>query len=141
MTQTTSPNEQHPRVGLGVIILKNEKVLLGYRTTKNGQGTWSPPGGHLEFNEELDECARRETMEECGVKIKNVRHGPYINGTNNPEGKHYLTVYILADWDSGEPQITEPDKHPEWHWFDWDAMPSPLFHPFQLLVDTGFRPK
>ena len=34
-----------------------------------GLGTWHPKGGHLEFNEMLDGCAKREVMEEIGLDV------------------------------------------------------------------------
>jgi len=40
-----------PRVGLGVLIIKDGKVLLGRRKGAHGEGTWAPPGGHLECGE------------------------------------------------------------------------------------------
>src|SRR3989339_718967 len=59
-----------PKVGVAVIIIKNGKVLMHKRKNSHGDGTWSLPGGHLEFNESLEECAQRETFEETGMKIK-----------------------------------------------------------------------
>jgi 8-oxo-dGTP diphosphatase len=61
---------ERPRVGIGVIILKNGRVLLGKRKSSHGTGTWHFPGGHLEFGESLEDCSRREVLEETGMKIK-----------------------------------------------------------------------
>ncbi|MBU0929712.1 MAG: NUDIX domain-containing protein, partial [Nanoarchaeota archaeon] len=58
------------RVGVGVYIIKDNKILFGKRKGFHGSGTWCPPGGHLEFNESIEECAIREVMEETGIKIK-----------------------------------------------------------------------
>lgn len=43
-----------PRVGIGVFIFKNNKFLMGCRKGAHGEGTWSIPGGHLEFGESMD---------------------------------------------------------------------------------------
>ena len=64
--------DERPKVGVGVIIIKDGKVLLGKRKNAHGEGSWSFPGGHLEFNEELFDCAKREVLEETGIKIKNL---------------------------------------------------------------------
>jgi 8-oxo-dGTP diphosphatase len=140
MTRTTSPNIlPQPRVGVGV--LKEGTVLLGLRKGKHEDGTWGLPGGSLEYNEELEACAARETREEAGVEIINIRRGPFVNATRYAHGKHFLVVILLADWESGEPVVREPERFVEWRWVEWNKMPRPLFHPLQMLVNTGYRPK
>ena len=129
---------ERPKVGMGVIVVKDNKVLMGKRKSKHGQGTWCFPGGHLEFKEHFHECAARETLEETGVKIKNIR---FVKLTNDffPE-KHYITIYMLADHDEGDPKTLEPDKFECWDWFDWDNLPEPLFVSMQNLLKTGYHP-
>ena len=67
--------QRSPRVGVGVIVIKEVKVLLGKRKNSHGHGSWSFCGGHLEFGEGIEECARREAFEEAGISIKNLRLG------------------------------------------------------------------
>jgi len=130
----------YPRAAVTVIVMKGNQILIGQRKGKNSDNTWGLPGGKLEMFEELETCGERETMEECGVKIKNIRRGPYVNGMNYGAGKHYLTVILIADWDSEEPQLKEPDKFYEWRWCKWEEIPKPIFYPLKLLVETGYRP-
>lgn len=127
-----------PKVGLGVIIVKDGKVLLGKRKKSHGQGTWGFPGGHLEFGETFEECARRETLEEAGITIKNIRFVYTTNDVMAAENKHYITIYMRADYDSGEVQNLEPEKLEKWEWFAWSELPRPLFIPIENLLKSGF---
>lgn len=132
--------EKRPSVGFGVYILRNGKVLLGKRKNSHGEGAWCATGGHLEFGESFEEGAKRETLEEAGIKIKNIRVGGITNDIFEKEKKHYVTIALIADWDSGEATMMEPDKWDEWGWFEWDKLPDPLFLPFQNLIKQNFNP-
>ena len=132
--------EEQPKVGVGVFVIKDNKVLLGKRKNAHGEGTWCLPGGHLEFNEELEACARREVLEETGVTIKNIRFATITNDIFKKEGKHYITVFMRSEFDSGTVRLMEPDRCEKWEWFDWDKLPSPLFIPLQNLLKQKYSP-
>jgi 8-oxo-dGTP diphosphatase len=132
--------EKVPRVGLGVAIIRKRKVLFGKRKNSHGKGSWCFPGGHLEFGESWKDCACRETLEETGLKIKNVKFATVTNDFFKKEDKHYITIIMVADWVKGEAKILEPDKCEEWSWFDWDKLPEPLFVPQQNLKKQKFNP-
>ena len=59
-----------PRVGVGVFVVQQGKVLLGLRRGSHGSGTWGSPGGHLEHGEAILDCARREVLEETGLEVE-----------------------------------------------------------------------
>jgi 8-oxo-dGTP diphosphatase len=129
---------REPRVGVGVFVFRRGAFLMGRRLGAHGSGTWSVPGGHPEFGESFEETARREVEEETGVLITNVRFGAITNDIFVPEQKHYITVWMLSDHKSGEPTITEPDKYDSQGWYDFSCLPSPLFHPWQQLLNSEF---
>jgi 8-oxo-dGTP diphosphatase len=131
---------ERPKVGLGVIIIKDDKVLMGQRLNTHGSGSWSFPGGHLEFGESYEDCAHRETFEEAGIKIKNLSFVTATNDYMQSENKHYITVYILAEYASGDVTNKEPDKLSGWDWFTWDNFPNPLFLPIQNLLKLNYNP-
>ncbi|OGI25126.1 MAG: DNA mismatch repair protein MutT [Candidatus Moranbacteria bacterium RBG_13_45_13] len=128
------------RVGFGVYIIKGGKVLLGKRIGNHGKSFWSAPGGHLEYGESWEEGARRETLEEAGIKIKNIRFAGLTNDIHKSERKHYVTIAMLADYDSGEVKIMEPEKLERWEWFKWDKLPRLLFLPMRNLLKQKFNP-
>jgi 8-oxo-dGTP diphosphatase len=132
--------KKYPKVGVGVIIKRNNKVLLGKRKGEHGNGTWAPPGGHLEFNESFEDCAKREVLEETSLKIKNISFATVTNNFYKNENKHYVTIFMLCDWNGGEAKITEPDRCSEWKWCSWNNMPKPLFLALKNLLGQGYNP-
>jgi 8-oxo-dGTP diphosphatase len=129
-----------PRVGVGVILIRNGLVLLGERKGAHGFGTWAPPGGHLEFGETVEDCAKRETLEETGLVLESVSLGPFTNDIFVAERKHYVTLFVTSNCPFGEPKLREPDKCGEWKWFDWAHLPRPLFKSLESLLKMGFSP-
>jgi len=132
---------ERPTVGTGVFIRKNGKILLGKRKGSLGGGTWALPGGHLEMGETLEESVERETSEETGLEIQNIK---FITAQNNifndGEPRHFVTLLFAADWKSGEPRIMEPGKCEKWDWFSWGDFPEPLFIPTGDFIKTGINP-
>lgn len=107
----------------------------------HGAGSWSVPGGHLELGESFEDTAHREVKEETGLEISNVRFGAVTNDNFINEGKHYVTIWMLSDWQSGEEYITEPDKCLKQEWHTFDDLPLPLFLPWNQLLDSEFIEK
>lgn len=123
-----------PLVGIGVIIEKQDEILLGKRTGSHGENTWSFPGGHLEFGESFFDCAKREVFEETGLIVQDMKKGIYTNDIFEEENLHYITIYVHAKYMEGQPQRKEPHKCLEWKWFKKDNLPKNLFLPIKNLL-------
>jgi len=133
-------NNLKPGVGVGVMILKDNKVLLGQRHSDpekadselHGEGTWTMPGGKLDFHEGLKEAAVREVSEETGMKVKDIE---IISVSNEivPD-KHFVTIGFLCNDFEGELKVMEPDEIIEWQWFDLNNLPSKVFPPSAKIL-------
>ena len=124
-----------PKVGIGVMVLKDGKVLLGKRKGSHGEGQYAWPGGHLEYMESFEECAKREVMEETGIEIEGIRFLRLFN-LKAYAPKHYVDIGLMAFWKSGEPKIMEPEKCEGWGWYDMDHLPSPLFGTIEIYIEA-----
>ena len=123
-----------PRVGVGILIRRGEEVLLLRRRNVHGDGTWSTPGGHLDAGESPEECAVRETREETGIEIRNVRFLGITNDVFQAERRHYVTVWMEADYRSGTATVMAPHEMSDVRWFPARALPTNLFLSLQHLV-------
>ena len=97
---------EHPIASIAVCVLKEGKILLTKRANPPSQGLWSVPGGVIELGETIQEAAKRETYEECGIKIEvgavfNVENLIIPDERGNIQ-YHYIVTYLLAQHLSGE---------------------------------------
>ena len=126
--------ELRPKVGIGVYIVKDGKLLMTLRKSSHAYGTWCPPGGHLEGGESFLECCQREVKEEVGLDVGSFEMLGVVNNIFSKE-KHYVNVDFLAKNVTGEAINGEPDKIGEITWIDLDHLPSPLM----LSVENLFK--
>lgn len=126
--------EKRPNAVMGVMIFKDEKILIGKRknTASHGQGEYSFPGGHIEFGESFVDAIKRETLEESGVEIKNIKFLCIANISMYNK----VLVGVTADWDKEEPVTLKEENIGDWQWYDINNLPSPLFYPTGVLIDS-----
>ena len=118
------------RVGTSLLIVRNKRVLAGKRQGSHAANLYSFPGGHLDWNESWEDCVEREKNEECGegLKIqlrKFSEYRPEFFVTNDimPQyDKHYITIFMVADWVEGDPVNMEPHKCEGWDWYNFDEL-------------------
>ncbi|MDD4989272.1 MAG: NUDIX domain-containing protein [Candidatus Pacebacteria bacterium] len=128
-------SELKPKVGMGVIVFKDGKVLLGERKGHFGNGEYQFPGGHLEYMETFEDCAAREVREECGIEIKNIKFVS-VGTIKIYVPRHYVQIGMVAEWTSGEPKVMEPEKSGMWDWYYPDNLPKPLFEGSRIILEN-----
>ncbi|MBI1405980.1 MAG: NUDIX domain-containing protein [Caulobacter sp.] len=115
-----------PRLGVGVAIVRDGRLLLIRRLKPPEAGCWSLPGGKVDFLETVEAALRREAREELGVDL-----GPLsllcVTDQLHPDiPEHWVAPVYLAREFVGEPAIQEPDKHDGLEWYGLDDLPAPL---------------
>jgi ADP-ribose pyrophosphatase YjhB (NUDIX family) len=60
----------NPKLIVGVIPERRGRVLLMRRAIEPRYGAWTFPGGFMEIDETVEECAVREAEEEVGVEVR-----------------------------------------------------------------------
>jgi 8-oxo-dGTP diphosphatase len=135
--------KKYPRAGVGVMVVRDNKVLLGRRhddaekadSELHGEGTWTMPGGKLEWHKTFAQGATDELTEETSLIPKNLK---IISVTDEiiPD-KHFVTAGFLCTEFEGEPQVMEPDEIIKWEWFAFSELPKNIF-PASLKIIKNF---
>jgi len=128
-------NEYAVCVGIGVLVLWQGNVLLGERKGSHGRGQFATPGGHLEYLESFEHCARREVYEETNLTLKNIRFLRVCNLLTYAP-KHYVDIGFLAESEVATPVVKEPQKVVSWEWYELDKLLTPLFAGTEFLLDS-----
>lgn len=140
--------EKYIRAGCGVMVFNNEgKLLLGLRNSNpeladselREEGTWTMPGGNIEYGEDFEEAAKREALEEANIKLNNIEI--ICIQTDKNEYAHYISVGMKALSYEGIPMVMEPDQIVEWKWFDLNNLPKNIFSPSKKTIDCYLNNK
>jgi ADP-ribose pyrophosphatase YjhB (NUDIX family) len=124
-------------VGAAVLVINPKDELLMMRRTDNG--CWGVPGGMLEPGERLEDAARRETQEECGLEVGEMTLFGVFSGAElyycypNGDEVYNVCVVYLADEVGGEIHL-DPGEHSEMGYFAIHALPEPISPPIKTIL-------
>jgi ADP-ribose pyrophosphatase len=118
LSQSDNEYPDQPRVAVGAIVFKNNRVLLVRRAQAPSQNLWSIPGGRVEIGETLQEAAEREIFEETGITIaarEPVYTFDYIDRDKSGRTRfHYVIVDLKADYIQGKPKAGDDAAEARW---------------------------
>lgn len=132
-----------PRLGVGVMVLKEDKVLLGKRhddpekarSELSGEGSWTMPGGKVDFKETVENAAKRELFEETGIKAAKDDLKFFSVTDEIKEDVHFVTIgFIIRNFENN-PEVKEPEEITEWKWFELNNLPNPIYPPSAKILD------
>lgn len=119
------PGRNFPGLGAGLAILRDGKLLLYRRTRPPEAGHWNIVGGKIDHLEHSRDAACREAEEETGLSIGAVDFLCMSEQIFADERQHWVSlIYVTCDM-RGEPRVVEPEKLPEFGWFELDDLPQP----------------
>lgn len=125
------------------MILNNQgEVLLGKRNDDaqkassdlHGEGTWTMPGGKLEFHDTLIDGAIREVEEEIGVRLDKKELEVLNIQDNIVPDNHYVTVGFICRNFTEEPKVMEPEEITEWKWYNLNNLPERIYSPSAIMI-------
>jgi len=120
-------------VGVGGVIVQDNKVLLLLRAKAPEKGKWSIPGGTVEIFETVEEALLREIKEELGVEGRIIASLGVTDHILPKEGVHWIAPRFLIGL-HGEPMNREPDKHEAIQWWPLDDLPEKITQTTQKAI-------
>ena len=122
LPETAEDGEDQEQAGsVGVVVVHGNQVLCGIRMGDTGSGKICGPGGHVEDGETPRQAAIRETMEEFGIRPKNLT--PFGRGPMEADTGLAPQLFLCTEYD-GVPRCTDHE------------MECPMFIPIDTLLEN-----
>ncbi|MCK5067851.1 MAG: NUDIX hydrolase [Bacteroidales bacterium] len=128
-----------PSVTSDIAVLRLEaipEILLVQRKDQPFKDMWALPGGFMEMEESLEEAARRELMEETGIKAGElIRFDTYDKPGRDPRGRTITQVFVMI-WkeEMGTPEAGSDAANLKW--FGLTELPELAFDHAFILADV-----
>ncbi len=122
-----------PWVGIGIVVIKDETVLLCRRGKPPNLGTWTLPGGAQDLGETCEAAARRELLEETGLIAGELFFCAHVNVIrHDADGRvrfHYTILDFATRWAGGEPIAASDVSEVQW-------VPLDALEPYELWSEA-----
>lgn len=101
--------EKRPRVVVGAVVKKDNKLLLIKEKLEDEKEYWIVPGGGVRFGENLEEAVLRELKEEVGLELTNIKLIDFHQAIFTNFNYHTIIFFFLAET-KGLPKISKKEK-------------------------------
>ena len=122
-----------PFVGIGIVVIKDDHVLLCRRGKPPNVGSWTLPGGAQDLGETCEEAARRELMEETGLSVGDLHFCAHVDTIRRDgDGRvrfHYTILDFATRWESGDPFAGSDVSEVQW-------APLDALEPYELWSEA-----
>lgn len=134
-------NKKLPGISVDILVVKNNKILLGLLTDKwtyQGKQVYGVPGRDIRFGEKIGETVKRNIKEELNCNVTTYKI--ICVNANYALDNHYIGIGVIAEID-GEPKNLIPKDWQKWEWFDKNNIPDNLFPAPKNLIECYLKNK
>lgn len=122
----------------GLLIIKNNKILLGHPTRQKWYSTYTIPKGKIMEGEDKIDAAIRETKEEVGVSIdrKDVIPQEHLIEYRTKRGYLYKVLYYFVVYLNEYKEIVVDNREINWAGFlDKEESEKRIFWRFKEMLN------
>lgn len=125
-------------VDIAIFCNANNKinVLLIKRKNDPFKGQWAIPGGFVEEDENLEDAAKRELVEETGIKVKTIEQVKAFGAPGRDPRGRTISIAFLG-WIDCEDNPVAGDDAAEAKWFELDDLPEDLAFDHAKIIQTA----
>lgn len=132
---TNSKSDCDIEVVVGAVIVNTAGEIF-LATGHKWKGWFTIPGGHLEIDETIEQCAARELREETGliaqpsdIKVTTLA------STKSSGDQHHIQIGTQVKKYQGKPKVGEPEKCSDVNFWPLDALPTKIFQASGPLIE------
>ena len=117
-------------------LLKGSKVLLVRRAIEPFEGFWVLPGGHVEYNERVEDALQREMREELGLEVKIKKLiGVYSDPKRDPREHTVSIAFLVGSKSQRDIKLNFETK--EYNFFPLNNLPKKIgFDHRKIIADA-----
>ena len=128
---------EYPRPALtadvAILSLDRKEVVLIRRKNEPYKGCWALPGGFMDMNETIEQCAVRELKEETNIDADDLHLvGVFSKVDRDPRGRT-VTVAYYGFADKNSVQIKALDDAAEIAWYKINDLPPLAFDHKEII--------
>jgi len=115
--------EHQENIGCAVIVRNDQgQVLLGKRKNAYRLGLYGLPGGRIDRDEKSFDAAKREMLEETGLKANSLKYVGVVKEWQDSYNFIHF-IYLCTEW-RGDLTLMEPEKCESWEWTNLNQLPK-----------------
>lgn len=117
-----------------VVGFKGGRVLMVLRSHDPQKGWWALPGGYLEWDETVEQAARREFLEETGYELDGVRLGGVMSAPDRDlDGRQNVDIFFVGE--VGEKVGENDEESEEVKFFEVNELPEKIAFDHRKIIE------